>query len=108
MLYALVFLFAHFRYGGLSFGHVLETVPADFGVGASETFRKVAVRHVSKVWYNHKGFHSMPVYLNVLNNAMLRASLPVHKGNPAAYGITLINHPMEGTNARLSQEKMYF
>lgn len=28
----------------------------------------------------------MPTYLNVLNNAILRANLPASKGNPAAYG----------------------
>ncbi len=28
----------------------------------------------------------MPTYLNVLNNAILRANLPGRKGNPAAYG----------------------
>lgn len=28
----------------------------------------------------------MPTYLNVLNNAILRANLPAAKGNPAAYG----------------------
>lgn len=32
---------------------------------------------------------------------------PLHlSGNPGAYGITLINHPMQGTNVRLSQAKM--
>lgn len=39
-----------------------------------------------QVLYNNKGYHSMPTYLNVLNNAILRANLPVSKGNPAAYG----------------------
>lgn len=39
-----------------------------------------------QVWFNHKGFHSMPVYLNALNNAILRANLPPSKGNPSAYG----------------------
>lgn len=28
----------------------------------------------------------MPTYLNVLNNAILRANLLPSKGNPAAYG----------------------
>lgn len=36
--------------------------------------------------YNNKGYHSMPTYLNSLNNAILRANLPKSKGNPAAYG----------------------
>ncbi|KAM7416939.1 hypothetical protein PAMA_018832 [Pampus argenteus] len=44
----------------------------------------------------------MPTYLNVLNNAILRANLPISKGNPAAYGITLTNHPMNRTSASLS------
>lgn len=39
-----------------------------------------------QVLYNNKGYHSMPTYLNVLNNAILRANLPAAKGNPAAYG----------------------
>lgn len=40
----------------------------------------------SQVLYNNKGYHSMPTYLNSLNNAILRANLPKSKGNPAAYG----------------------
>lgn len=47
-----------------------------------------------KVLYNNKGYHSMPTYLNVLNNAILRANLPPSKGNPAAYG-TNIRHNMD-------------
>lgn len=39
-----------------------------------------------QVLYNNKGYHSMPTYLNVLNNAILRANMPPSKGNPAAYG----------------------
>lgn len=39
-----------------------------------------------QVLYNNKGYHSMPTYLNSLNNAILRANLPKSKGNPAAYG----------------------
>lgn len=39
-----------------------------------------------QVFYNNKGYHSMPTYLNSLNNAILRANLPKSKGHPAAYG----------------------
>lgn len=39
-----------------------------------------------QVFYNNKGYHSMPTYLNTLNNAILRANLPKGRGNPAAYG----------------------
>lgn len=55
-----------------------------------------------QVLYNNKGYHSMPTYLNSLNNAILRANLPKSKGNPAAYGITVTNHPMNKTSASLS------
>uniref|UniRef100_A0A3P9CRJ2 ATP binding cassette subfamily A member 2 n=1 Tax=Maylandia zebra TaxID=106582 RepID=A0A3P9CRJ2_9CICH len=55
-----------------------------------------------QVLYNNKGYHSMPTYLNVLNNAILRANMPPSKGNPAAYGITVTNHPMNRTSASLS------
>eukprot|EP00058_Branchiostoma_floridae_P014632 XP_002600120.1 hypothetical protein BRAFLDRAFT_118238 [Branchiostoma floridae] len=61
----------------------------------------------TKAWYNHKGYHSMPTYLNTLNNAILRANIPKSEqdlGNPAAYGITVINHPMNETSTRLTSE----
>jgi len=64
--------------------------------------RKIAVRRAAQVFYNNKGYHSMPTYLNSLNNAILRANLPKGKGNPAAYGITVTNHPMNKTSASLS------
>ncbi|KAF3851641.1 hypothetical protein F7725_013413 [Dissostichus mawsoni] len=64
--------------------------------------RKIAVRRSAQVLYNNKGYHSMPTYLNVLNNAILRANLAASKGNPAAYGFTLTNHPMNRTSASLS------
>uniref|UniRef100_A0A8C4U0Y2 ATP-binding cassette sub-family A member 2 n=1 Tax=Falco tinnunculus TaxID=100819 RepID=A0A8C4U0Y2_FALTI len=68
-------------YGALTFGNIQKSIP---------------------VFYNNKGYHSMPTYLNALNNAILRANLPKSKGNPAAYGITVTNHPMNKTSASLS------
>ena len=44
----------------------------------------------------------MGVYLNTLNNAILRANLPADKGNPAAYGMTVYNHPWNDTDSQLS------
>lgn len=49
-----------------------------------------------QVFYNNKGYHSMPTYLNVLNNAILRANLPASRGNPAAYGSS---HSLTGATA---------
>uniref|UniRef100_A0A8C7RNS4 ATP-binding cassette sub-family A member 2 n=1 Tax=Oncorhynchus mykiss TaxID=8022 RepID=A0A8C7RNS4_ONCMY len=90
------------RYGGLTVGNIQKSVPASFGKNNPPMVRKIAVRRSAQVLYNNKGYHSMPTYLNVLNNAILRANLPPGKGNPAAYGITLTNHPMNRTSARLS------
>ncbi|XP_071881560.1 ATP-binding cassette sub-family A member 2 isoform X9 [Anas platyrhynchos] len=90
------------RYGALTFGNVQKSIPASFGARAPAMVRKIAVRRTAQVFYNNKGYHSMPTYLNALNNAILRANLPKSKGNPAAYGITVTNHPMNKTSASLS------
>ncbi|ESP00897.1 hypothetical protein LOTGIDRAFT_81234, partial [Lottia gigantea] len=90
------------RYGALSFGLEQRCVPENFGENAPPLFKKFAVRKIAKYWFNHKGYHSMPVFLNAVNNAILRANLPPRAGNPSAYGITAINHPWDKTNNELS------
>ncbi|KAM5330692.1 ATP-binding cassette sub-family A member 2 isoform 2-T2 [Glossophaga mutica] len=90
------------RYGAITFGNVQKSIPASFGAQAPAMVRKIAVRRAAQVFYNNKGYHSMPTYLNSLNNAILRANLPKGKGHPAAYGITVTNHPMNKTSASLS------
>uniref|UniRef100_A0AAY4CP07 P-type phospholipid transporter n=1 Tax=Denticeps clupeoides TaxID=299321 RepID=A0AAY4CP07_9TELE len=55
-----------------------------------------------QVWYNNKGWHAMVAFLNVANNGILRAHLP-HYANPAAYGVTVINHPLNLTKEQLSE-----
>ncbi|XP_069039700.1 ATP-binding cassette sub-family A member 2 [Lepisosteus oculatus] len=90
------------RYGGLTFGNIQKSIPASFGIKTPPMVRKIAVRRSAQVLYNNKGYHSMPTYLNALNNAILRANLPKSQGNPAAYGITVTNHPMNRTSASLS------
>ncbi|KAK2567067.1 ATP-binding cassette sub-family A member 2 [Acropora cervicornis] len=69
------------RYGSLSFGEVVGWVP-----------QKLDKVKITSAWYNNKGYHALPTYLNVMNNAILRASLSKEKGNPASYGITVYNH----------------
>lgn len=34
---------------------------------------------LKQVWYNPEGHHSMPAYLNSLNNFLLRSNLPPEK-----------------------------
>lgn len=90
------------RYGAVTFGNVQKSIPASFETKAPPMLRKIAVRHTAQAFYNNKGYHSMPTYLNALNNAILRANLPASRGNRAAYGITVTNHPMNKTSASLS------
>lgn len=58
--------------------------------------------NLSQVWYNNKGWHAMVSYMNIANNAILRAYLPPHD-NPSEYGITAINHPLNLTKEQLSE-----
>uniref|UniRef100_A0AAQ4RZH5 P-type phospholipid transporter n=1 Tax=Gasterosteus aculeatus aculeatus TaxID=481459 RepID=A0AAQ4RZH5_GASAC len=55
-----------------------------------------------KVWYNNKGWHAMVSFMNVANNAILRANLP-KRANLDEYGITAINHPLNLTKEQLSE-----
>ncbi|XP_004066316.1 ATP-binding cassette sub-family A member 1 isoform X1 [Oryzias latipes] len=55
-----------------------------------------------KIWFNNKGWHSISSFLNVMNNGILRASLPAGK-DPTKFGITAYNHPLNLTKEQLSQ-----
>ncbi|XP_036410765.1 retinal-specific phospholipid-transporting ATPase ABCA4-like [Megalops cyprinoides] len=115
------------RYGGISVGGQLPVLDVDpktiqdvltqLGRMLNVTggsYSKLALREIGtflkymeseynvKVWYNNKGWHAMVSFLNVANNAILRANLPAH-ADPAAYGITAINHPLNLTKEQLSE-----
>uniref|UniRef100_A0A7N6A7H1 P-type phospholipid transporter n=1 Tax=Anabas testudineus TaxID=64144 RepID=A0A7N6A7H1_ANATE len=55
-----------------------------------------------QIWFNNKGWHSIGSFLNVMNNGILRASLPAGK-DPTKFGITAHNHPLNLTKEQLSQ-----
>lgn len=55
----------------------------------------------SIVWYNNKGWHSMPLYLNLLHSAILRQEL-----NDSSYNIRTINHPLQLGHTELSVSTM--
>lgn len=42
------------------------------------------------VWYNNNGYHSMPLYLNILNSAVLKREL-----NDSSFNIKIANHPLK-------------
>ncbi|XP_058118442.1 glucosylceramide transporter ABCA12 [Anopheles ziemanni] len=47
-------------------------------------------REKNVVWYNNKGYHSMPTWLNMLDTAVLRAEL-----EDPSFSIRTINHPLK-------------
>ncbi|KAL3988763.1 ATP-dependent DNA helicase 2 subunit 1 [Sarotherodon galilaeus] len=115
------------RYGGLSVGGqlpILDVDPKDIqnvfhqlGRMLNITggyYSRLALRDIGtflrymesefniKVWYNNKGWHAMVAFINVANNAILRAFLPTN-ANPVEFGITAINHPLNLTKEQLSE-----
>uniref|UniRef100_A0A669C7D9 ATP binding cassette subfamily A member 4 n=1 Tax=Oreochromis niloticus TaxID=8128 RepID=A0A669C7D9_ORENI len=115
------------RYGGLSVGGqlpILDVDPKDirnvfhqlgrmFNITGGY-YSRLALRDIGtflrymesefniKVWYNNKGWHAMVAFINVANNAILRAFLPTN-ANPVEFGITAINHPLNLTKEQLSE-----
>uniref|UniRef100_A0A3Q3D2R3 ATP binding cassette subfamily A member 4 n=1 Tax=Hippocampus comes TaxID=109280 RepID=A0A3Q3D2R3_HIPCM len=112
------------RYGGLSVGGqlpILDVEPRQIGnvfivtnVLWQGQRSRVALRELGpflrymesefniKVWYNNKGWHAMVAFMNVANNAILRAFLPT-SAKPIEFGITAINHPLNLTKEQLSE-----
>ncbi|KAK0404670.1 hypothetical protein QR680_017563 [Steinernema hermaphroditum] len=88
------------RYGGFSFGANVSYVPEGYGVHRKDFVRLLAVRHVSKVWYDTTAYHSPSIFLNALNNDILRSAIRSRlnvSGNPGSYGIIVRNHPFKDT-----------
>ncbi|KAM6920758.1 retinal-specific phospholipid-transporting ATPase ABCA4-like [Lycodopsis pacificus] len=115
------------RYGGLSVGGqlpILDVNPKDIqnvfnqlgrmlnitaGYYSGRALREIGpfLRYMEsefnvKVWYNNKGWHAMVAFMNVANNAILRAFLPP-SAKPVEFGITAINHPLNLTKEQLSE-----
>ncbi|PWA31216.1 hypothetical protein CCH79_00002910, partial [Gambusia affinis] len=77
------------RYGGFAFGMPL---PPDLQMDLKAVPKN---RTLSKVWYNPEGHHTMPAYLNSLNNLILRSNIPADK-DPQKYAISVSSHPYFG------------
>ncbi|KAJ8408338.1 hypothetical protein AAFF_G00257520 [Aldrovandia affinis] len=58
-----------------------------------------------KVWFNNKGWHAVTSFLNVMNNGLLRASLPPGPER-RRHGITAHNHPLNLTKEQLTEVAM--
>uniref|UniRef100_A0A8C4UMA0 P-type phospholipid transporter n=1 Tax=Falco tinnunculus TaxID=100819 RepID=A0A8C4UMA0_FALTI len=73
-------------------------------VSFTEILQDLTHRNISDflVWFNNKGWHAMVSFVNVANNAILRANLRTGQA-PEEYGITAINHPLNLTKEQLSE-----
>uniref|UniRef100_A0A8B9RTH9 P-type phospholipid transporter n=1 Tax=Accipiter nisus TaxID=211598 RepID=A0A8B9RTH9_9AVES len=71
---------------------------------STEILQDLTHRNISDflVWFNNKGWHAMVSFLNVANNAILRANLRTGQ-DPEEYGITAVNHPLNLTKEQLSE-----
>ncbi|XP_014796249.1 PREDICTED: ATP-binding cassette sub-family A member 13 [Calidris pugnax] len=85
------------RYGGWSFGGRKAFELQD------EKLNNTKSKPLVKVWYNQKAFHSLPSYLNELNNFILWLNLPPDV-DWRQYGITLYSQPYGG--ALLDEDKI--
>ncbi|NXQ82271.1 ABCAD protein, partial [Nyctibius grandis] len=85
------------RYGGWSFGGRKTFELQDKKLNNTKS------KPLAKVWYNQKGFHSLPSYLNELNNFILWLNLPPNV-DWRQYGITLYSQPYGG--ALLDEDKI--
>ena len=71
----------------MSFGHRRSDIPNTVDNrynNTNDTDPILALQEGAKAWFSYKGFHSMPSYLNTMNNAILRANLPLD--NITTYG----------------------
>uniref|UniRef100_A0A672MU38 P-type phospholipid transporter n=1 Tax=Sinocyclocheilus grahami TaxID=75366 RepID=A0A672MU38_SINGR len=98
--------------------------PPQIKVTADETLQNLTGRNISDylvktyaqiigkslknklwIWFNNKGWHSIGGFLNVMNNAVLRANLPPGLDR-SKFGIKAFNHPLNLTKEQLSQVAM--
>ena len=65
-----------FRYGGATFGEELNNASRDSFHPTVQKLKATLGPHQSaKIWYNFKGYHAMPAFINLMNNAILKANL---------------------------------
>ncbi|XP_077864040.1 phospholipid-transporting ATPase ABCA1-like [Saccoglossus kowalevskii] len=65
-----------------------------------EVVSSMATLDNGKVWWDNTGWHALPIYINIFSNMLLRSNIAVNE-DPAEYGITLYNHPMNRTQDQM-------
>ncbi|XP_062517550.1 ATP-binding cassette sub-family A member 2-like isoform X2 [Corticium candelabrum] len=94
------------RYGGLTVGNENSQYGNVKANGDHKQWiEMLGVRTAAKAWFNNRGYHAGPIYINVLNNAILRANLNESE-NISQYGITTYSDPFSWTASQLVIEKI--
>lgn len=88
------------RYGAVSFGDNFRNFPDNIRSG-------IIKKHNAKAWFNTKGYHAAPTFLNVLTNVILRNKAAAKGLNASQFGIITANHPMNYTKEQLSEQSLY-
>uniref|UniRef100_A0A8D0CLG6 P-type phospholipid transporter n=1 Tax=Scleropages formosus TaxID=113540 RepID=A0A8D0CLG6_SCLFO len=70
-----------------------------------KTYPQILRKRYELVWFNNKGWHAMASFVNVMNNGLLRASLPPGIER-RRHGITAYNHPLNLTKEQLTEVAM--
>uniref|UniRef100_A0A670J9Y3 P-type phospholipid transporter n=1 Tax=Podarcis muralis TaxID=64176 RepID=A0A670J9Y3_PODMU len=81
---------------------LVKTYPTLIRSRLETFFLQIQAIFLCQVWFNNKGWHAMVSFLNIANNAILRANLQTGK-DPEEYGITTVNHPLNLTKEQLSE-----
>uniref|UniRef100_A0A3Q2YND9 P-type phospholipid transporter n=1 Tax=Hippocampus comes TaxID=109280 RepID=A0A3Q2YND9_HIPCM len=68
---------------------------------AETLLKRLGTKHNLKVWFYNQAWHGVVSFLNVANNAILRAGLPAG-ADARHYGISASNHPLNLTKEQLS------
>ncbi|XP_071490342.1 phospholipid-transporting ATPase ABCA1-like [Diadema antillarum] len=56
-----------------------------------------------KVWWDNNGWHALPIFMNVMNNLLLRAH--IDSANSSRYhGISITSHPINFTDTQLDEK----
>ncbi|XP_065190640.1 phospholipid-transporting ATPase ABCA1-like isoform X1 [Sycon ciliatum] len=90
------------RWGALSAGSEYLTT-SSHNASSYRFLNRLSRRKAARAWINTKGYHTYPIYLNVLNNAILRSSLDPSI-DPNKYGISVYNQPFNKTSLQLTQD----
>ncbi|XP_061664469.1 phospholipid-transporting ATPase ABCA1-like isoform X2 [Syngnathoides biaculeatus] len=83
------------------FNYSQANVTNELLLTAQALLKKLGTKHNLKVWFYNKAWHGLVSFLNVADNAILRAGVAAGE-DPRRYGISVSSHPLNQTKEQLS------